>query len=326
MNLINYTEHSAETALVYDQHGRVLLVVVAKVSRQLDNPEKVHDKPLPIHMADVHYDSGALKYPADIHSAHRGTSVVCLGHVYGPHGRATYEAQAEVRVGNLYSAITARGARHVERRFGRLVPSEPEPFMRMPIRFENSLGGPTNVTNPVGIGELKDISASKQEGSPLPTIEWAGTQPSDSRGRAFPAGFSPIARGWQPRCLFAGTYDDVWRRHRAPLLPLDFDERFNVVANAGLWSAEPMRGAEPIELKGLLTQGRLVTRIPRVALSFHIGNCWHRPQIDLVLLEPDENRVSLSYRVSADMTNCIDRLPKVRIIQKRLISTVIEDQ
>ena len=39
-------------------------------------------------------------------------------------------------------------------------------------------------------------------------------------------GVGPVARHWQPRASYAGTYDEAWRRQRAPIGRTDFDERF----------------------------------------------------------------------------------------------------
>ncbi|WP_437655268.1 DUF2169 family type VI secretion system accessory protein [Sorangium sp. So ce1182] len=325
MSLINYTTQPADAALLYDRLGRTLLVVAVKASRKLRSPEEEHADPLPVHKTDVMFPGGALRYPGDLPAGHPGTDIICHGNIHAHGGRATYEARAELQVGHLRAAVVARGARKLARRLVGLTPSEPEPFVTMPLSFDRAFGGPYHAANPIGVGDFTRVPMEDREGRPLPTIEWDGTPPRDSRGGSPPPGFSAIARSWQPRCLFAGTYDDAWRRTRAPLLPLDFDERFHVAANAGLWSSDPLRGGEPLELRGLTPEGRLVTKLPRMVFGVRIGDHWQRPQLDLVVLEPDDNRVSLTYRAAADVSNRVERLPKVRIIQKRLISAARED-
>jgi hypothetical protein len=45
-----------------------------------------------------------------------------------------------------------------------------------------------------------------------------------------------------------------------------------------------------------------------------------RPQLDLVVIEPDEDRIALTFRVTADVTGRLDRLPRLRIAERRLVS------
>ncbi len=89
----------------------------------------------------------------------------------------------------------------------------------------------------------------------------------------------------------------------------------------GLWSPAHLRGGEPIELDGLSPEGRIVTTLPRTPLGIRVGDEWQRPELDLVILEPDEDRVSLTYRVAVSMRARLDRMPHIRVVQKRILST-----
>ena len=40
----------------------------------------------------------------------------------------------------------------------------------------------------------------------------------DPLKRPAPVGFGPLAPHWQPRCDFAGTYDQAWQQDRYPVL------------------------------------------------------------------------------------------------------------
>jgi len=320
MSLVNYTSHAVDAALLYDARGAPLLVVAVKVSRKLRSPEEAHDDPLLVHKTDVVFPGGALRYPGDMPPAHEGTDIVCHGHVYAPGGRAAYEARAQIVVAGVRAQVIARGARTMERKLVGLAPSSPQPFLKVPLRFENALGGPRSAVNPIGTGDFAHLTPAEQEGKPLPTIEWAGDAPKGPFGSPAPAGFGPIGPGWEPRSRFAGTYDEAWRRTRAPLPPLDFDPRFFIASNVGLWSPAHLRGGEPIELDGLSPEGRIVTTLPRTPLGIRVGDEWQRPELDLVILEPDEDRVSLTYRVAVSMRARLDRMPHIRVVQKRILS------
>ena len=118
-------------------------------------------------------------------------------------------------------------------------PTRPAPFLRLPLSWQRAYGGTDapggewEARNPVGVGFAVD--PHRLVGQPAPNFEYAG-----ERGR-LPAGFGPVARHWQPRVRYAGSYDDAWSRDRDPLLPRDFDRastspRPRTSRPAGRWS------------------------------------------------------------------------------------------
>ncbi len=62
-------------------------------------------------------------------------------------------------------------------------------------------------------------TSSDAIGKPVPNIEDPRQLLSQISDRPRPIGVGPVARHWQPRVSYAGTYDDAWRRQRAPLWP-----------------------------------------------------------------------------------------------------------
>jgi hypothetical protein len=320
MNLVNHTRLPADLAIVYDARGRERLLVVVKVNGRLRAPGEEPAEPLPIHRADVLSPSGALRYPSDFALGHPGTDVICHGRVHSPGGKPCKRSRAELRVGDLRAAVIAFGPRRWERRVVGLSVSEPEPFTFVPLGFEQAFGGPQSRRNPVGTGDLTGLPASAREGVALPCLEREDALISGPGDQPAPAGFGAVAPGWEPRILHAGTYDEAWRARRAPLLPLNFDERFHRVANDGLSSERPLRGGEPVELVGLTVEGRLVTALPRAALGIRVGGPWLRPELALVVIEPDEGRVALTYRASVDITGRIDSLPQIHVIEKNILT------
>ena len=79
------------------------------------------------------------------------------------------------------------------------------------------------------------VTADAVEGRPAAVAHRSIAAPA-------PGGFGPIGPDWEPRQRHAGTYDERWKRERAPVLPADFDPRHNCVAPPGLWSATPLLG------------------------------------------------------------------------------------
>lgn len=131
-------------------------------------------------------------------------------------------------------------------------------------------------------------------------------------------GLAALGAQCEPRRSYRGTFDDAWQRERAPLLPKDMDARFWNAAQ--LTSARPLLGGERVVLMNLTPVGRMETALPRVGVRVRIDDRERRPALDLVVLEPDADRVTLTFRVSVDVTGRLDgRMPKVRIVEKRCV-------
>ena len=84
-----------------------------------------------------------------------------------------------------------------------------------------------------------------------------------SGNMADPWPFGPVARDEAPRKQLAGTYDDAWVADRMPLLPIDFDYRFNQTAPPQQIVSPYLRGDELMQLSGFTAKsGSLETRLP----------------------------------------------------------------
>jgi len=306
--------------VLYDGRGAEILVLVLKATLRLSTGEP-HPDPLPVHASEVLYPSGAVRYPADLVPEKIGTDIVCNGHVYAPGGKAAPSCSAELRIGEVRAAVRAFGRRRWERAGDGWRISEPEPFAAMPLGLESAYGGRGDWRNPLGRGAFdRALREAGPEGLELPRLEHEaeGEGIKSPEDRPAPAGFAAVAPQWEPRRSFAGTYGEAWERTRAPLLPEDMDARFWNAAQ--LVSARPLVGGEPIALVHLTPSGRLETKLPRIPVRLRIDDREVRPSLDLVLLEPDADRIALTFRVSVDVTGKLDRqMPKVRIVEKRLL-------
>jgi hypothetical protein len=191
--------------------------------------------------------------------------------------------------------------------------SDPVPFSRMPLVYERAFGGADlsdpdpaqhgwERRNPVGVGLAMSERPERLEGLPLPNLEDPAALVAAPLDRPAPAGFGFVARDWLPRLAYAGTYDARWQQERFPFLPEDFDERFHNSASADLTAARPLRGGEPVRVAGAAEGGDLRFRIPRRTLEITIsikGRAVARPpQLDTLLIEPDERRAVLTWRLT----------------------------
>jgi hypothetical protein len=130
-----------------------------------------------------------------------------------------------------------------------------------------------------------------------------------------PAGFGAVSPGWLPRRQFAGTYDEAWKRRRAPYLPADFNPRFFNVATPELTFDRFLTGGEPVELLGVSRDGPINFELPRCRprADVQVAGNHERPVFNLetILIEPDENRVCLSWRAQLP---CDRRVLKVETV------------
>jgi hypothetical protein len=307
---------------VYGRGGSELLVIVLKASFRLSSGRAARPTTsLPIFASDQRLPNGATRYPGDVALTRGGTDVVCLGTAYAPRGEPAQSFEVSLQVGSVSRAARVFG-RRLWRRDVRdrraFAPTPPEKFTSLLLGWEHAFGGVGVAENPVGQG-WQGENPAVYEAAELPRIEDPKalvTRPGD---RPAPVGFGAIPSHWRPRSLYGGTYDGAWKRTRAPFLPDDFDDRFFQAAAPGLTTATHLKGGEPIRLVNLTRSGLLETRVPRVAPRILVDRRRHTPTLDLVVIEPDEDRVTLTYRATVDVTGRLDDLPEVNIFELQLL-------
>jgi hypothetical protein len=314
--LSNETPYAVERTVIADKDGSDVWVVALKGTFTIgaDGKTAVADTqqavlPFPEHFGDPLTTS--LRYECDLDYTKPTTDVLVHGHAYAPKGRPTTEVDVAIRVGPVSKSLHVVGDRTWREGALGLKLSEPEPFEKMPIRYERAFGGADLQSddpkrrgwepgNPIGTGYSLD-------GKPrvcqlAPNIEAGGASAGLWKPRLWPAGLGPIARHWAPRAKLAGTYDDRWEEERLPLLPKDFDERFFQCAPEDQQPPQYLRGHEEVELHNLTPDGVLRFLLPRVALRFETQMAGemirHRARLHTVVIEPDVPRVIMVWHTS----------------------------
>ncbi len=138
---------------------------------------------------------------------------------------------------------------------------------------------------------------------PAPSIEHPAQPITSASDTPEPAGYGAISTHWAPRSTFAGTFDDAWRATRMPLMPLDFDARYFNVAHPSLQFEEGLAPRDPIAILGMTPEGLWQVELPALPIvvrgKLDDGRTIeHRPAVDLVLVEPGDDRLELSARCS----------------------------
>ena len=305
--IINHTSFAAEFNAGWDHllQQYYVIVLAAAVEVKPGWPVSATAEPATLHPADVYFGEpgrSSVRYEADFAPEKPRVDVLVNGRAYAPGGGKAERVQVSVRVGDIFKELVVVGDREDSGMLGAF--AKPRPFDTLPIVYERAYGGcdmPSNdsakyrldMRNPVGIGYYRARSADPKVQSVVPNVEYAD-------GRSEPAGFGVVARNWQSRIRFAGTYDQAWLRDRSPLLPDDFDPRYHQAAPLDQQS-DTIRGGEAVEVLNMTAEGSWRFRLPTLDVPIHL---WYADRgekvalrLDTVLLEPDLYRVTLTARV-----------------------------
>ncbi len=241
-------------------------------------------------------EKSSIKYPSDLCLTKPGTDVIVVATAHAPGGKAVPSFDAGVRVGRLEKTIRVFGLRVWGANGSSL--TAPRPTTGVEVRYDHAWGGldvsdplkpMEEPRNPVGTGIARDLAALTHQ--PGPMIEDPLSPIASVRTRPPPAGLGAIGRHWQPRRSFLGTYDAAWLEQRAPLLPLDHDDRANLCASPGLTAVPPLAGGEDVALYNLTPGGGSMSfRLPRLRVRTTLHAPGREPEtltpyLDTVLID-----------------------------------------
>ncbi len=309
----NHTPFAAAIVPGLDKEGFDTATVIVKGTFAIDRARElaVAAEQQPIHYGDVPEGEPArssVRFEADAAPAKPATDVVLVGHAYPP--RPAPSVDVALIAGPVRKTVRVFGNRCWTRGLTGAALSDPQPFERMPLVYENAFGGCDAASaephpypaNPVGTGFSSSDDPALVEGLRAPNLEDPAALIARPSDRPAPAGFGFIGRGWSARACFAGTCDDAWRRTRCPCLPLDFDERFFQGAHPDLVAPGHFRGGEPVVAVNASPSGKIELTVPR--RSFAIGVVIrgaareHEPVLDTLVIAPDDGFVALTWKAT----------------------------
>ena len=114
---------------------------------------------------------GSPRYESDFAWFKPRADLLLVGACYAPEGRQVPSCPATFRVGNKSKTLAVIGSRHWEKSWLNSKLTDPAPFTRMELRYENSFGGGKFPANPVGKGCSEESDAATGKHWPLPNIE-----------------------------------------------------------------------------------------------------------------------------------------------------------
>ncbi len=318
MRFTNLTDHPAGWAMGYQKDGRERMVVIVKATYTLprtgEKPRILEGGQVALVKADQFTselaDAAAPLFETDYAHIKPACDVLLIGSAWAPPQRLTSRVAVGLRVGTMVKHFVVVGDRHWQKRLTMVRASEPQPFASMPLTYDRAFGGTdrtqeadgaihTFEANPVGRGyrhRTHDI-----DGQPLSNTEEADNPVRHHAGTYCPMALSPIGRNWMPRRAWVGTYDEAWQKTVAPLWPSDFDERYFQAAPSEQIIPYPV-GGEEIVLRNLTPDGNRSFLLPQVSMPVtfipHRGReVVRHGNLDTIVLEPDEERFTLTWRV-----------------------------
>jgi uncharacterized protein YjbI with pentapeptide repeats len=282
---------------------------------------------------DLFYDDDphtTVRYESDFANFKPRADVLLVGHCHVPEGRAGM-CSVTFQAGPVSKTLVAFGDRSWRRNLlGYRSPSEPQPFARMALRYEKSLGGPGDPHNPVGKGirPSKDKS-SAPAGHPLPNLEMlVGDRIAPSQANGTPAGLGPLGRTWSQRMALVGGYTEKWRKKRWPWLPDDFNWAYFNAAPLDQQVEGYLKGDESLYFKNLHpvhNQWRAALPGMRVRcfLSERIDGSRKfrevKMELDTLWVDMDESRLVLVWRgVTTVASPEVHQIDELLIVQEPL--------
>lgn len=328
-DITNNTPFQAQRGWVRQKNGAEVWLVAVKGTFGVGDGQKaiLAQEQMEVCMAPQFWgdpESSSLLYDTDLVRTKDATDVLLHGSAYAQKGHHATRVDVGLKIANINKKLTVFGNRYWNSSLLGTRMTQPEPFAKIPVRYESAFGGtdeqadtPKEVgweaRNPVGLGYV--TQSEHLPGRPAPNVEYADNLISSWKDRPAPAGYGPIAGHWTPRVELAGTYDEQWEKERFPLLPLDFDRRYYQCAPPDQQVHGFLKGGETVELFNLTPSGMLRFELPRVQLAFRThftraGVAEHNAVLHSVIFEPDMPRVIMVWHTHLEchhrVTNLMD--------------------
>lgn len=328
----NLTPFAFAPFFAADEEGRPLYVLLVCATYALldDRLALLAPQTAPPLAGLLHGAPGESSYKLEPETAwvKPATDVVLVAHAHAPTRGAT-EMDVAIKVGPVEKRARVVGDRTWVKSMGSITMTRPQPFERVPLRYENAFGGKDRSAgaperpridrrNPVGVG-YRAPDGAFEEGLRLPNVE-APTAMIDRYGDAPAAvGFGFVSPDWEPRASLAGVFDSAWEAQRFPLLPVTFDRRFFNGASAGMVAPGYLRGDEAVSLRGVSRQNESRFQLP-MAAPLGATVALHRQKdkavslsLDTVVIDTDDDQVHLRWRAAVALRDGAHDVQAVRV-------------
>jgi len=339
--LDNKTDSEAEMALLADENGRDVLLVLVKTRYDIadDGSLALSKEQEPICFEGEYFGEpglSSLKIAPEANFEKLATDVVLVGHAYAPNGQPATQFDVGLQVANRRQHIRVFGDRVWQKRLTakgivNWVMTHPQPIIKVPLIYEKAFGGQDltpddkkhHVCEPrnlLGTGVI--AKHSQLEAVALPNLEDPTQLIQSPADRPQPMGMGFVSPDCQPRLGYSGTYDKNWEKTRLPMLPLDFKREFFNAAHPKLIAQGFLTGHEVIHIINACPQGKLSLEMPgdkpEISIKFQYEAA--KPlvvKLDTVLINTDDMKLTLLWRATEDVFNRIYDMEKIVVEAKK---------
>lgn len=188
----------------------------------------------------------SLQWPNDLEFFKPNLDFIIQGSFYAPENKAVTQSTAGFKFGPLGKTVRIIGARKAVRDAnGRWLVEGPTALAELPLRWEYSAGGLSDLRNPFGLGQDGEPSADTESMVyHLPMIEGVSDIPWTPEAKPEPVNFAAVPTMFSLRQHKLGTRDRRWSLFRAPLPPLDYDPSYANAAPLGQQAVGEPMGSE----------------------------------------------------------------------------------
>lgn len=326
---LNTTQMQAGLTVATDKEARDHCVVAVKGTFETNSRGEMTlaRQQRPLLAVDEHHGdpaSTSIRYECDFALEKPLTDVIVVGKAISPSRQRVNQLAVRLEVQGRKKDLLVFGERCWVRSLGRVFPSDPVPFVEMPLTFERAFGGmdesrgpgraAVEQRNPVGVGFHPHRTVAQIEGTRVPNLERPGQTISSPKDRPEPIGLGVVGRAWAQRLSYAGTYDTHWRDEQAPFLPADFDSRYFQCAPADQQFTH-FRGGELIRCVNMAAAPVVQYVIPslHVPIKFRFldREVDQLCVLDTVILEPHLSLAMLVWRASVPLGKKLNTLLEI---------------
>ena len=163
--------------------------------------------------------------PLDLVMPKTAAEFLVSGSAFAPGGQPVQTITTSVTLGALTKRLSAVGDRYIQDG----VPTQPAPFVEMPMGWDRAYGGPNYAQNPLGRGIEEAPIPGVGFRVALPNVVLPAGAPRPSAPG--PVNYGPIDIAWPQRAKLAGTHDQRWLENDFPGFARDIDWRMFMAAS-----------------------------------------------------------------------------------------------
>jgi len=343
--ITNNTPFATERTWVRDKDGAEIWLVAVKATFDfnLEGRSKLAEHQEEVKRSIEFFgdpDKTGLKFDTDFAIAKPNTDVIVTGHAYAPDQLAIPTSDVTLRVADINKTLMVYGDRFWQKTPSGFTMTDPEPFLKIPLVYDRAFGGVDvrsdddkekgyEAQNPVGTGFV--MLEKHLDGCPIANFEYPESEIKKWEDRPKPAGLAPIARHWEPRVNYAGTYDEKWEEEQQPLLPEDYEDQFQQQAPSDQQVKGYLIGGEFVELINLTVNGYAHFQLPKITFGFKTNfsdgsTQRHNAKLHTLLVKPDVQQYSIVWLSELPCHSQVNKLLNTKISIEDLALIDIDEE